>query len=204
MNRSTGRRTKIFCVLFPLVQLFGQTGQQVTISEQALAEPPPNNAPADTIPAGDHDLDNQFVLVGRLSKILFMPPNSKTTFLPQFYYKSNYFSKKIWGGKIGTGMTVGLNYILFPYMAFTPEWRKKHVFVSVSLGGQLGISGSLYGAGAVIVPFGSITAGVTHPLSKKIAFKVEAGFDKIILPGYSFPIYSNLNVGFVYRRSSPD
>ncbi|GEM_PF-2642595 len=156
----------------------------------------------DTIQTEDHYLDRQIVFTGHLGKLLFLPSHTKLTISPRFYFKSNYFSKEIWGGIMGTGITAGLNYILFPYMAFSPEWRRNHVFINIALGGQLAIGGSMAGIGIGLLPFGGIGIGYnSYPLSKTFTLNAEVGVNTFIILGNPSPMYPYLNLGLVYRRN---
>ncbi len=151
----------------------------------------------DTIQLGDHYLDNQFAIIGHLgdqNEFFIRPSFGKIFFYPKLYYQSNFISKKLWGGEIGTGMTIGLNYLL-PYAAFSPEWRINNYYIKTDLGMQLGIGWNIG-----FIPFGGITGGYNYHFSKKFAIKAEVGAQNFIIPGDHYSIYPYLNLGLVYRR----
>ncbi len=156
----------------------------------------------DTIQTGDHYLDRQIVIVGHIGNQgeILDRPSTNFTFYPKLYYQSNFIRKKIWGGKIGTGMTVGLNYILLPYAAFSPEWRINNHYVKIDLGLQLDVGWNIG-----FVPFGGITIGNNYPLSfsKNLALKTEVGAQIIGLAHFS-PLFPFVNLGITYRKSRKD
>jgi len=144
--------------------------------------------------AGDPNLDKRLKLlvhVGNVGELFFSPSLKTNTIYPKIYYSSNYYSSTFLGGKIGTGVAFGLNYLL-PFATFSPKFRYNNFHLGIDLGMQI-----VVGWGMGFVPFGGIKTGYSYPFSDKLALSAEIGVNSAINFYTNPTIFPYANIGLI-------